>query len=74
MAAADTIAPGWLSIEGAAVYTGFSVPAIRTAIELGRFPARKVPVTGGRRSPVRIKREHLDAWIEGKPISESSES
>lgn len=69
MAAADTITPGWFSLKGAAVYTGFSVTALRTALELEKFPARRVAITGsGAKDAVRIKREHLDAWIEGREI------
>ncbi|HEY8961686.1 MAG TPA: helix-turn-helix domain-containing protein [Luteolibacter sp.] len=60
------IQPGWFSIPGAAKYTGFSVTTIRTAIKLGRFPFHQVPVSG--QKSIRIKREHLDAWIEGRPI------
>jgi len=74
MAAKDTITPGWFSIEGAAIYTGFSVPSIRAAMENKKFPARRVPVTksDAESKSVRIKRDHLDAWIEGRPMDEAS--
>jgi excisionase family DNA binding protein len=66
MAAADTIKPGWFSIEGAAIYTGFSVPAIRTAISAGTLPSYRVTVKAESRKPsVRIRREDLDRWIFG---------
>jgi hypothetical protein len=69
MAAANTIEPGWYSLRGAAAYTGFSDKAIRTAVSLGKLPASPVSITGTGKSPsVRIKREHLDAWIEGRPV------
>jgi len=72
MAAADKIEPGWFSLAGAAIYTGFSDKALSTAIELGKFPASEVSITGtGARPSVRIRREHLDAWIEGRPIEHS---
>lgn len=63
------IEPGWFSIRGAADYTGFSVTAIRTAMASNKFPVMRVPITGsGAKDSARIKREHLDAWIEGRPI------
>lgn len=69
MAAAQTVEPGWYSLKGASVYTGFSVTAIRTAMEAKAFPVRRVKITGsGAKDSARIKREHLDAWIEGRPI------
>jgi hypothetical protein len=68
---ATKIQPGWFSIRGAAEYTGFSVTAIRTAMGAGKFPVKRVPITGsGAKDSARIKREHLDAWIEGRPIEE----
>ena len=71
MAAADTIKPGWLSLRGAALYTGFSVTAIRTAARLGKFPVHRVTIKGsGAGTAARIKREHLDAWLEGCPVEE----
>jgi len=69
MASVNSILPGWFSLKGAAVYTGFSVTSIRAAIEAGKFPVRRVEITGsGGKDSVRIRREHLDAWIEGRPI------
>lgn len=68
---ATKIQPGWFSIRGAAEYTGFSVTAIRTAIEKNKFPVKRVAITGsGAKDSVRIKREHLDEWIETPPIEE----
>ena len=38
-------------------------------MEAGQFPVQRVTITGGGgKDSVRIKREHLDAWIEGRPI------
>jgi hypothetical protein len=65
------IDPGWFSIRGAAEYTGFSVTAIRTAIKEDKFPVSRVTITGsGAKDSARIKKEHLDAWIEGRPIEQ----
>lgn len=63
MSAAAKIEPGWFSIEGAAVYTGFSSRSIHNAIEAGRITPRRVAVSGEKKVP-RLKREDLDAWIE----------
>lgn len=69
MAAADNVTPGWYSLRGAAIYTGFHESSIRTAMEAGRFPVFHPEVSpGSRKSSPRIKREDLDAWIEGRPI------
>lgn len=70
MAAADTIEPGWLSLRGAALYTGFSVTSIRTAAERGKFPVRRVSIKEGSGvcPSARIKREDLDKWLESCPI------
>ena len=65
MAAKDTITPGWFSIRGAAIYTGFSVRSIRLAMEKKRFPVKKVKVSDGPTKETRIAREDLDAWIRG---------
>ena len=60
------VTPGWFSIPGAAAYTGFSVMSIRTAIELKKFPANSVALTGaGKKQNIRIRREDLDQWIQG---------
>lgn len=60
------IQPGWFSIPGAARYTGFSISAIRTAIDGGKLPKRVVAVKEGSSKPsIRIKREDLDTWIIG---------
>lgn len=67
MAAIHTVQPGWFSIRGAAVYTGFSESAIRNAAKEGRFPVARVSVRGA--PEPRIRREHLDAWIEGRDIT-----
>ena len=69
MAASNTIEPGWYSLRGAALYTGFSVTAIREAMKLGKFPVRRVAISGsGSATSARIKREHLDAWLESAPL------
>ncbi len=69
MAASNTIEPGWFSIRGAAIYTGFSVTAIREAMKQNEFPVRRVTITGsGSATSARIKREDLDAWIESAPL------
>jgi hypothetical protein len=60
----------WFSIPDAALYAGFSVSSIRKALALGLVPKKTVPL-GGQKS-VRIKREHLDAWIQGTPINEEA--
>lgn len=67
MAAANNVVPGWFSIEGAAAYTGFSSRSIRSAIKHRLFPYQSVSVTpGSRQQQTRIRREDLDAWIEGR--------
>lgn len=66
------IEPGWFSERGAARYTGFTDKSIRTAINLGHLPHSKVSIVGtGARPSIRIKREHLDAWIEGREAPSS---
>lgn len=61
----SNIQPGWFSMRGAAQYTGFTDRSIRTAIESGQLPHSKMSITGnGRRPAIRIRREHLDEWIE----------
>ena len=72
MSAAQSITPGWYSLKGAAVYTGFSDWTIRAAMGAGRLPVQRVAITGsGAKDAVRIRREHLDAWIEGREIPAS---
>ncbi len=63
--------PGWFSVKGAARYTDFSVSAIESAIRLGKIESRAVRIRGERVAR-RIKREWLDAWIEGKPTDQSA--
>ncbi len=61
------IQPDWFSIPDACRYTGFSETTIRAAIKAGKFTAYRVEITGaGRKENVRIRRESLDAWIEGQ--------
>ena len=67
MATKSTIEPGWFSLEGAGLYTGFSARSIKRAILDGKLPAKEVKVTGTVPQK-RVKREHLDAWIEGRPM------
>ena len=64
---APSVIPGWFSIRGAAEYTGFSVTSIRAAIDLGKFPTREVQLLGDKKTKpnIRIRREDLDAWIQG---------
>lgn len=64
---AATIQPGWFSVKGAAAYTDFSVSAIEKALRLGQLQSKAVKFDGTRISR-RIKREWLDAWIEGQPV------
>jgi len=62
------ITPGWFSIDGAAIYTGFSVATIRKAIDQG-LPAYRLTLgSESLRVMVRIRRETLDAWIEAGSI------
>ena len=73
MSRLSQIKPGWFSLEGAAIYTGFSVSSIRAAMEENKFPVKRVTIRGtGIKNSSRIKREHLDAWIEGKSILETT--
>ncbi len=61
----------WLSIPQAARYTGFTTPTVRAAISNGLLKARRVQPSGpGTRASVRIKRDDLDAWIEGEPAGQ----
>ncbi len=72
MAAVDTVQPGWFSLRGAALYTGFSVTAIRDAMKSNKFPVRRVNISGsGAMTSARIKREDLDAWLESCPLEDS---
>ena len=64
---APPIKPGWFAVNGAAIYTGFSVSAIESALRLGQLESRVITISGARRSR-RIRREWLDAWIEGTEI------
>lgn len=69
MSARMKIAPGWFSLEGAATYTGFSITSIRAAAAAEKFPVKRVVIRGnGAKDSARIKREHLDAWIEGREM------
>ena len=61
----NRIEPGWFSIPGAAVYTGFSVSAIESAVRLGKIQPRPVRIKGTAKSR-RLKRAELDAWIESE--------
>lgn len=63
----SSITPGWYSIDGAAIYTGFSVASIRRAISQG-LPVSRMTIGNSPREMVRIKRETLDAWIEAGSI------
>lgn len=65
MSAAKT-EQGWFSIPDAAKYTGFSIPTIRKALELGHLKKKEVRLVPGARASIRIKREALDKWIEGE--------
>lgn len=64
---APAIKPGWFSVEGAAQYTGFSTSTIEKGVRTKQLTSRAVKV-GGSRISRRIKREWLDAWIEGTVI------
>ena len=55
---------GWYSIKSAADYSDFSVSAIETAIRIGALRSVAVKIRGERICR-RIKREWIDAWIEG---------
>lgn len=65
-----TTEQAWFSLRDAARYTGFSVSSIRKAVALGHLPKKTVPLSG--QKSVRIRREHLDAWIEGNPLPADS--
>ena len=62
--------PGWYSIEGCAIYTGFSEATICKAIETLQLPAYQAPISVGDEiaEAVRVSREDLDAWIKGEVI------
>jgi hypothetical protein len=56
--------PGWFSIKGAAIYTGFSIPTIRKALGNG-LPASRMKITAdSAQEMIRIRREDLDGWIQ----------
>jgi len=57
----------WFSVKSAAAYSDFSVSAIESALRLGKLESRAVKIKGERVAR-RIKREWLDAWIEGRPV------
>jgi hypothetical protein len=56
----------WFSVKSAAAYSDFSVSAIESAFRLGQLESRAVKIRG-KRVARRIKREWIDAWIEGIP-------
>jgi len=61
-----TIRTEWFSVKTAASYSDFSVSAIESALRLGKLESRAVKIRGERVAR-RIKREWIDAWIEGMP-------
>jgi len=63
---AARITPGWFSVSEAAIYSGFSVPSIRQFMQQG-LPYSQVKISpDSPREMVRIKRDHIDAWISGQ--------
>lgn len=68
----STVQPEWLSVKSAAAYSDFTTRTIETAIRLGKLKSRSVHLQGSRSSR-RIKREWIDAWIEGMPAVEDTE-
>lgn len=66
-----SIAPGWLSIVGAAQYTGFSTRSIHSAISNGKIKTYPVRITGNGKPVPRIKREDLDNWITDQTANEN---
>lgn len=62
----STVQKGWFSVKTAAAYSDFSVSAIESALRLGKLESRAVMIRGERVAR-RIKREWIDAWIEGMP-------
>ena len=58
----------WFSVKSAAAYSDFTTRTIETAIRLGKLKSKSVHLQGSRSSR-RIKREWIDAWIEGMPVS-----
>jgi hypothetical protein len=62
-----SIEPGWYNLSDAAQYTGLSVKEITMAVWLGRILVHKVRIASDRGGKNLIRREALDAWIEGKP-------
>jgi hypothetical protein len=55
---------GWFSVKSAAAYTDFTTRSIENAIHLKQIEFRRVRIKG-ERFCVRIKKEWLDAWIDG---------
>jgi hypothetical protein len=66
-----SIEPGWYTLSDAARYTGLSLKDITTAIWLGRVAVRTVRIASDRSGKKLIRREALDAWIEGKPPADA---
>lgn len=66
---ATTTERGWFSIKTAAKYSDFCEKTIRNAVEAGQLESRGVKILGERKTH-RIKREWIDAWIEGQPVPE----
>ena len=62
--------PGWYSIEGCAIYTGFSDATIRKAINTNQLPAYRVPISVGDEvtDAGRVSRDDLNSWIKGQVI------
>ena len=66
------VQPEWFSVKSAAAYSDFSVSAIESALRLNKLESRAVKIRGERVAR-RIKREWIDAWIEGIPVPTSEE-
>jgi hypothetical protein len=62
--------PGWYTLSDAARYTGLSEKDITMAIWLGRVAVHTVRIASNRGGKKLLRREALDAWIEGKPLSD----
>ena len=65
------VEPGWYSLADAASYTGLSLKEITTAVSFGRLIAHKVKIASDRGGRRLIRRESLDAWIEGRSANEA---
>jgi excisionase family DNA binding protein len=61
----DTINNDWMTVEEAAVLTGFSVHTIRKYAQQRRIPFYQR--TKG--APLLFRREELLAWAEPKPVT-----